>query len=103
MTGSTMQGRVKFFNSQANYGFVCLHDEAGECVAEFFFHGINVIGEFPQKGDMVDFLLDDPPPRARQREPIAVKVQKVTGSNTVTFTPDVFEKDLADEREEARA
>ena len=94
-----MQGRVKFFNSKANYGFLSLHDEAGECVAEFFFHGANVIGDPPTKGDMVNFILDDPPSRTCRRELIAINVEKITIRETVTFAPDVIEKDRADEHE----
>lgn len=98
-----MQGRVKFFDRWGSYGFVQLEDDAGVCVAEYFFHGFNVIGDLPEKGDTVNFLLDDPPNRARRRELIAVQVQKVAPSTTVTFAPNVIEKDRADEREEARA
>jgi cold shock CspA family protein len=100
MTGSTMQGRVKFFNPVGHYGFLFLQDEAGETVSDdFFFHGVDVIGDLPEKGDMVNFILDDPPNRARRRELIAVEVQKIAESNTVTFAPDVIEKD----RQEASA
>jgi cold shock CspA family protein len=102
MLGSTMQGQVKFFNREGNYGFVNLTEESGECVAEYFFHGVDVISDLPEKGDTVNFLLDDPPSRARRRDLIAVEVEKIAGSNTVAFAPDVFEKDLADEREEPR-
>ena len=99
MAGSTMEGQVKFFNLEGNYGFVILTDESGECVGEYFFSGNDVIGDFPQQGDTVSFILDDPPSRARRRELIAVEVEKIADSNTVTFAPSVFEKDRAGECE----
>src|ERR1700739_2225307 len=99
MAGSTMEGRVKFFNEKARYGFVCLYDESGECVGEFFFHASDVTGDFPQQGDTVSFILDDPPSRARRRELIAVEVEKIADRNTVTFAPNIIEKDRADECE----
>jgi cold shock CspA family protein len=99
-----MQGIVMFFNREGHYGFLFLQDDAGEIVSDdFFFHGVDVIGELPEKGDTVSFILDDPPSRARRRELIAIQVEKVTDSNTVTFPLAVFEKDIVDERQEARA
>ena len=94
-----MQGQVKFFNVARHFGFINLTDESGELIfAEYFFSGNDVIGDFPQRGDTVEFIVEDPPSRARRRDLIAVEVQKVTDrSEIVTLAPDVFEKLVADE------
>ena len=95
-----MEGVVKFFDAKHHYGFLYLTDESGDVVSEHFFSGNDVIGEFPAKGDRVNFLLDDPPSRAQRRDLIATGVEKVTRCTTVTYSPSVIEKDRADEREE---
>jgi CspA family cold shock protein len=51
----SMQGTIKIFFTEKHFGFI--ETEAGD----FFFHGSQVIGEPPQRGDSVDFLLDDGP------------------------------------------
>lgn len=90
-----MQGIVKFFNPEGHYGFVNLLDESGECVAEFFFHGIDVIGDLPEKGDTVNFLLDDPPSRAKRRDLIAVDVQRIANADAHHLPAEAAEKGAA--------
>jgi hypothetical protein len=77
-------------------------DTVLDVIAEYFFSGNDVKGDLPEKDDLVDFLLDDPPSRAQRRELIAVKVQKKTASTTVGLASEDLEKPSADE-ELARA
>jgi cold shock CspA family protein len=55
-----MEGIVKFFNPQKHFGFIQIEDEPGNVVGEFFFHGHQVIGDKPRKGDLVEFWIVDP-------------------------------------------
>ena len=91
-----MEGRIKFFEQKRHYGFVQLLD-GDDVVSEHFFSGNDCVDGLPAKGDLVDFLLDDPPSRARRRDLIAVQVQKKPAAETVALAPDVFEKLVADE------
>lgn len=99
---ATLQGTVKFFDVGRNYGFLRLLD-GDTVVGEYFFSGNDVTGDLPERGDLVTFLLDDPPSRAHRRELIAVEVEKRVRNEPMLFAPEVFEKDLAAECEEARA
>jgi len=54
----TMQGRVKFFNFDRQFGFIEITD-GPDVLAEWFVHGSHVIGDPVHKGDLVEFWLDD--------------------------------------------
>ena len=95
-----MQGTVKFFEAKRHFGFIELTDESGELVyGEYFFSGNDVIGDVPKRGELVDFIIEDPPSRAHKRNLIAVEVERVTSSNTVAV--EVFEERLAEEAQVA--
>jgi len=55
-----MQGRVKFFNFDRQFGFIEITDGPGGAVlGEWFLHGSHVTGDPVHKGDLVEFWLDD--------------------------------------------
>ena len=92
-----MEGQVKFFDHKRHFGFLRLLDESGDVVSEHFFSGNDCIDGLPAKGDRVQFLLDDPPSRARRRELIAVEVARIADSDTVALAREDLEKLSADE------
>ncbi len=63
-----MQGTCKFCDANRHYGFVM--NEGGE----WFFHGANVNGQLPRKGDAVTFWLDY---SERRGNVVAVEVQRL--------------------------
>ena len=91
-----MQGQVKFFDIKRHFGFICLTDESAQVVfAEYFFSGNDVIGDFPQRGDLVNFIIEDPPSRAHKRNLIAVEVERIARGERVAV--EVFEERLTEE------
>lgn len=50
-----MIGRCKYYNHEREYGFIAIDQTS----ADFFYHLRNVIGTPPQRGDSVEFWLDD--------------------------------------------
>lgn len=54
-----MIGRVRFFDTTRNFGFISITDESELIVGDWFFHGRDVIGAPVNRGDTVDFLLSD--------------------------------------------
>jgi cold shock CspA family protein len=59
-----MEGRVKYFDYNANYGFIQLLDERNRIVDEYFFHRKSVVDFDPvanplRSGDTVEFLITD--------------------------------------------
>jgi len=54
-----MEGRVRFFDTARGFGFICITNESGEIVGDWFFHERDVIGEHVKKGDLVNFWLSD--------------------------------------------
>ena len=63
-----MQGTVKNFNADRNFGFI----ETGD--GDLFFHISDVEGDTPRQGDKVEFEKTE-----GDKGPKAVKVKKVTG------------------------
>jgi cold shock CspA family protein len=67
-----MTGTVKFYAFEKCFGFIAI--EGG---LDFFFHGTSMLGDgIPQKGDEVEFWLEDDPRDAAKLRAVEVQVTR---------------------------